>query len=1466
MLNPRTLFLCLLAGIVLGSTTAMAQVAAPAVRIVNPVYESQLVTLKGTVHPLANARNDRGAAPENMQMERMHLVLKRSASQEAALSQLIDEMHTPGSANYHKWLTPEQFGAQFGPSDEDIATIENWLEGHGFNVTKVNPGKQTIEFTGSVAQLRAAFHTQIHKYAVNGETHYANANDPQIPAALAPVVGGFVSLNNFRVKSYARVLGKVAYNPQTGQATPEWTIGPGSPAIDNNYLIAPQDFTVQYDLQPLYSAGINGAGQTIAIVNDSNINIYLVNQFRSLFGLTANPPQVIIDGNDPGVDGINNPDGPNYDSVEAYLDVEWSGAVAPGAAIDLVIAADTALENGLYLAAEHAVYGNVAPVIGLSFGECEANLGSTNQFLSNLWEQAAAQGITVVVSAGDSGSAGCDNDNTQDYAVNGQAVNGFASTPFNVAMGGTDFYYSDYATGGASIANYWNTTPSNNAPVVSIKSVIPEQPWNDSQYGLNILNYYTQSGNTATSMVAGGGGASNSAVCSNNNYNTSTGACNSTVSGYPKPSWQSGSGVPNDNARDLPDLSLFAADGQNDSYYPICAVDGDCQPVSSGGDVQFYGVGGTSSSAPSFAGIMALINQKYGPQGQANFVLYPLAAQYPAAFHDVTVGDNSVPCSYSPISPNCISTANPITVTDPTYGTATEGQIGTGTTTEYSAGPGFDLASGLGSVDANLLVTDWNKVSFSATTTTLAASSTSFTHGTAITLSGTVTTASGTPTGDVALMTDSADPVSQGQTFFALSNGSYSSSVNFLPGGTYNIWAQYGGDTANNMSASTKTQITVSPEASTTYFTILDAANPSQTGSSAINSGTTNIPYGTQLILSAEPYPTTYYNQCVIASNPPSSCNTLYYTYPTGTVTFADNGTAISTAVLNTEGDAEYNGPWSIGSHSVTASYSGDRSYNASIGAPTLPITFSISQNTPTLNLTSASQTLNNSGAATGGQANAFTIQVENSANLNNENTYSINYSNPATAPTGTVTVSGFPSGVPTTATLSAAIDSTTYSAEGVGIITAPAGTAAGTYTVTVNYPGDAHYSSASQSFTVQIAGASGLASTTAASMTGSISPSTSISVIGTVTGVSGHPAPTGSILLFSSGYSLGSVNITPGTSGDVSSFEAQLDSQNLIQGANLISIQYSGDTVYAPSSTTLTPISNPLSDFSLTPQSSIVAVPTNGSGTDTISLSSVNGFSGTVSLNCTAAAGITCSISPSVALASAGSGSATLTVNAASSTADGNYTVQITGTDATGAYVHTLGIEAAVGASTTTPTGFSLTPNPASLSFAPGATTGNTATISVTPSGGFTGAVSLSCSITTNASSDPATCSLSPTSVTISGATAQTSTLTITTTAATSSSLDRGRKLLWPSAGGAALALLLFLVPRRRRNWLAMLGLLVLSVSVAGLGCGGGSGGSSGSGNSGTTAGSYTVTVTGNYGAGSAVIKESTAVTFNVM
>jgi subtilase family serine protease len=1523
------------------SVSAIAQDAPAVARILNPIDDKQLVTLKGTMHGLATRANDRGAAPDEMRLERVHLVLQRSPDQESALRKLIVDMHTPGSASFHKWLTPEAFGKQFGPSDQDIATVETWLTGHGFNGTKVNPGKQTIEFSGNVRQFRNTFHAQIHKYEVNGESHYANAGDPQIPAALAPVISGFTSLNNFRVKSYAKYLGTAEYDPKRNVAKPSWTVG--NPTTGYSFVLAPQDYAIQYDLAPLYAAGTKGAGQTIAIINEANINVALVNSFRTLFGLPANPPQVIIDGNDPGVDGVNNPDGANGASVEAYLDVEWAGAVAPGATVDLVIGGDTTLSSGLILAAEHAVYGNIAPVMSMSFGQCETNLGtSTNAFFNSLWEQAAAQGITVMVSSGDNGSAGCDDDNTEEYAQYGQAVNGFASTPYNVAVGGTDFYYSDFSQGlsamEAQIGTYWSGTASNSAAAASILGVIPEQPWNDSQYGLTIGTLQAGSSPSSTSIAAGSGGTSST-------YTT-------------KPAWQIGFG---DKQRDLPDVSLFASNGANASYYPICAVDGDCQAVSGGGTVQFSGVGGTSASSPSFAGIMALVNQKYGRQGQADFVLYPLSKQFPAAFHDVVAGTNSVPCAVS--TATCLTVADPITITDQNGNLVTEGEIGNITTSTpyYNAAAGYDEASGLGTIDANQLVANWGSVKFTGTTTTFTpTTATTFAHGTAFKFDGTVKAAAGTATGNVALITDSVEPGQQENGFYTLSSGAFTGSTSTLPGGTYNVWAQYGGDATNALSASTPVSVTVSPESSGIAFNVVYPSGGG--GYTPVTSGFTTT-YGQQLDLSAQVAPPAQLS--AVSSCTTTSCP---YTIPTGTVIFSDNSSPINTALVNAAGEATYNAPFKVATHSVTAGYSGDASYAKSTAAP---ITFTVTQDNPVILMNGSIIDSDNGDSVNGsGQPTVITIQVENSSQY-------LNYQpSPVAAPTGTVTLtSSLPGLTPASQTLAAGVDYSYNAVDGIATFTVPAGSVSGTYNLTIAYSGDANYAATTDNSTITIEGpgTGGLNSAITGTVSGSILPTTSVTVSGTVTGQTGHAAPTGPVYVYSSGNYPTGANLVAG-SGDTAAFTITLNSQTLFQGSNQITLQYFGDDTYYPSALVLTsPIVNPLSDFTLVPAAPIVPVTAGSNGSVAIDLSSMRGFSGSVSLTCSAASGVTCTIPTSESLVSGGSASATLQISAGSSVVSGEYDVLVTGKDSTGRYIHTLGIEALVtglssstpnftlsntgdititagattgntstvtatpsnaftgtvaltcavaaptgatspvtctvpasvditsatavtgsltasSTSTTTtgtymitvtgtsgaisqttlvnvtivpvvPASYALS-NSGAINVAPGATTGNTATISVTPSGGFTGTVALACAFASNAATDPATCSITP-SVAITGTTALTATLTVTTTASASSS-NEVKKLFWPSAGGATVCVLLFFgLPKRRRNWLAMIGLLVIFVGLAGMGCGGvsGGGGGGGGGNTGTTAGTYSITVTGTSGAAS----ETTTVTLTV-
>ncbi len=1161
--------------VLLVSLGAGRRATAQEARLTQPVNDHALVTLRGTVHPMAKAANDRGAASPDMQLDRLQLVLKRSPQQEAALQQLLSDMHTPGTANFHKWLTPEQFGKQFGPSDQDVQTIESWLEAKGFQVLKVNPGKQTLEVAGTVGALQQAFHTTIHKYAVNGQQHFSNTQDPQIPVALAPVLGGFVSLNNFPIRHYSRFLGSAQYNPKTHEAIPEWTLPGGT--LGKTYAVGPEDFATQYDVTPLYTAAkpLDGSGQTIAIINESNININFVNNFRTLFSLPASTPQVIIDGNDPGIDGANNPDGLNNASAEAYLDVEWSGAVAPGATIDLVIAADTSVETGLVLAAERAVYSNIAPVISISFGQCETTLGASNSLWSGLWEQAAAQGITVMVSTGDSGSAGCDNPDTETVAQNGLAVSGFASTPFNVAVGGTDFHYPN----AAALATYWNST--NDSKNGSLISYIPEQVWNDSQFGLNLLI------NPAGSISGGSGGPS---TCGNPTLD-STGTTVTACAPTPKPSWQVGTGVPADGARDLPDVSLFAANGINGSFYAVCAADGDCQGAS---NPQISGFGGTSVSSPAFAGIMAIVNQAYGPQGQANYELYPLAAKMPTAFHDIQAGTNQMPCLAG--SPNC-----------------TNGEL-----TGYAATPGYDLATGLGSIDANVLVTNWNSRSNgTATTTTFTPSSTSFTHGTAVTLKTSVAGSGGTPTGDVAVMTDSPLITNQGQVVLTLANGAGSASVGSLPGGSYNIWGNYSGDGTFAPSASSKTPITVTPEASTLELQVAEYAN----GQTASLAGQ-QVSYGTPAIIDGYPIPT---SEASCTSNCP------YFSEPTGTVTFTDNGNPLNTVLLDSEGLSEYTtGALAVGAHSIAASYSGDSSYNKSTSTPGT-VAFTVVKGATQVGVSTALATIAQ------GQTTTLTALVQTDGG--------------GVAPTGSVT---FLAGSTTlgTGTLSAIENSyavATYT------ITSAQSTAlpAGAVSLTGTYPGDSNYSSGASatpaSLTVTAPTTLLPTTTTATASTSTASPAARINLSITVTGKTGSAAPSGTVDIRSGGVDLtpGGIGLTAAASGDTSTATYFFDnsSASLPQGNNPVVITYSGDTAYAPSQFGLS-LSNPLTDFSMLAQNPNVTVAAGSTGTATLNLGSINGYNAAVALTCTAPTGMSCTLNPTSVMVN-GNTTATLTINA---------------------------------------------------------------------------------------------------------------------------------------------------------------------------------------------------------------------------
>jgi hypothetical protein len=682
--------------------------------VTQQIDETKRVVLKGNTRPEANLRNDRGPVGDDFAMEHMLLLLKRPAEQEQALQQYLDELQTKGSPNYHKWMTASEFGERFGVAQADLELVKAWLESHGFKVNVVYPSGMLIDFSGTAGAVRKAFHADIHHLEMNGEKHVANMSDPQIPAALVDVAIGVVSLHDFRPRAMH----------QMRRPKPQFTFTDflGS----TNYAVVPADLATIYNLSPLFNAGISGQGQTIVLIEDTDVfSAADWTTFRSTFGLSAFGGASFTQVHPAPGSGTNNCTPPGAfapNDAEAILDAEWASAAAPSAAIEMAACADTTTTFGGLIAIQNLINGNAPPpaIMSISYGQCETmNGAAANAAYNSAYQQAVAEGVSVFVAAGDSGAAGCDNGATD--ATHGIGANAFASTPNNVAVGGTDF--SD--TYSSTNDTYWNATNTTNFG--SAKSYVPEIPWNDSCAGellSNYLGYSPTYGSTSLcndplfgsffeTVVAGGAGPSG---CATGAPSPSTpGVVSGSCQGWPKPSWQSLVGNPNDGVRDTPDVSLFAADGLWSHYYIFCWSDAAHGGAACSGDPSGWsGAGGTSFASPIMAGIQALINQKAGgAQGNPNPVYYQLAAtEYGSSgnsscdsssgnavgascvFYDVTLGDMDVNCTgancyFADGSIGVLSTSN--TTFSPAYGTTT----------------GWDFATGIGTVNAANLVNNW---------------------------------------------------------------------------------------------------------------------------------------------------------------------------------------------------------------------------------------------------------------------------------------------------------------------------------------------------------------------------------------------------------------------------------------------------------------------------------------------------------------------------------------------------------------------------------------------------------------------------------------------------------------------------------------------------------------------------------------------------------------------------------------
>jgi subtilase family serine protease len=638
--------------------------------ITEPVDETRLLTLVGNTRPEANAKNDRGLVPDGFPVDHMLLQLKRAPELESQFEQYIDSLTDKSSPNFRHWMMAEEQGEKYGLAQQDLDTITHWLESHGFTVGYIYPNRQVIDFSGTAGQVREAFHTEIHRLQVRGEEHFANMSDPRIPAALAPAVVGVVSLHNFR--PHAAILPKAAYT----------FAGCGSDC----HTLVPADFQTIYNLTPLYTAGVTGKGQTVVVVEVSDAFDNDWATYQAKFGLTKyGGTFTTVHPNDAG--NCTDPGSTaNADELEADLDVEMVTAIAPGAHVEVASCKDgeTVATGGIIRAVENLVSaGNPPPVISVSYGQCEVSSGVTgNAAFNSAYQSAAAAGVSVFAAAHDYSSSLCSIDFTdgRDFSYPGIGVTGLGETAYNVAVGGTDFedlYIAD--EGGAPQSTYWSST--NSSTFGSAKSYIPEMPWSDS-----CANYmiYTVEGFTApfgtsgfcnstagadfVTTAGGGGGPSNCATGAGNT--TYLFVEDSTCKGYAKPTWQKGIfGNPADGVRDVPDVSLFAANGVWGHYIPICYADtkNGGKPCT-GAPSTWFGVGGTSASTPVMASIQALVNQKHGIRaGNPNPTYYAIAKsefgasgnsscysinQKPGVasscvFYDITQGDNDIPCAHN---------------------------------------------------------------------------------------------------------------------------------------------------------------------------------------------------------------------------------------------------------------------------------------------------------------------------------------------------------------------------------------------------------------------------------------------------------------------------------------------------------------------------------------------------------------------------------------------------------------------------------------------------------------------------------------------------------------------------------------------------------------------------------------------------------------------------------------------------
>lgn len=750
-------------------TFALAQ--KPEARILAPVDNAARAALTGTRTRLAEASSDGGRMAATTQLQQMTIVFSRSAAQQAALDALIAAQQNPASAQFHQWLEPDQFAAQFGAADADIAKVETWLASQGFTVGEVSRNRSEIAFSGSVAQVEAAFGTEMHYFTAGGATHFGPALDLSVPAAFSSAVMGVGHVSDWKPRAHSVKVNPHFTSSQTG-----------------SNFVQPGDVSVIYDIQAAYSAGYTGSGQTIAVIGQSAVTLSDISNFQTAAGVPVRSPSVVLM---PGTGASTFFTG---DQSESDLDLEYSSGIAKGANILFVYTGNG--NYGAFDAMVYAITNRLAPIISISYGSCEPNMGQTNYNTYNgALQQAAAQGQTVIASAGDSGSTDCYGDTNLSTATQSALSADFpASSQYVTGMGGTEYLAADVAKGNTQ---YWQAQSTSDI-VASAKSYIPEQVWNDD---------------AATSgLSSGGGGASQFTA---------------------QPSWQTGvPGITAGSFRLVPDIAL--ASSPNNAGYLYCSSDtantGITGSCSNGfrdvNNTNLTVVGGTSVATPIFAGMLAIINQKTNTSyaGVANVELYKLAsnsATYASAFHDITSGSNG--CISGTLYPLTFNANGSVATYGPACPSASAGQ--------YAATTGYDEATGLGSVDLYNLMQAWpNNVPLTGSTTTVTPATLTPVQAVGDVITFKVASASSgvttTPTGTINLSVDGTYVQA-----LTLTGGTATYTFTSSTLGAHVISGVYTGDTVFSTSTGTATVTVISSNSTTT---LAAATTPATSGTADV--------------------------------------------------------------------------------------------------------------------------------------------------------------------------------------------------------------------------------------------------------------------------------------------------------------------------------------------------------------------------------------------------------------------------------------------------------------------------------------------------------------------------------------------------------------------------------------------------------------------------------------------------------